>query len=72
MKITLTKKQREKGQRVIKRFKKMCKAGLVVLAGSYLAESAVFQVVKDQIAGNAGYGPMADEQINAMESAFID
>ena len=54
MKITLTKKQREKGQRVIKRFKKMCKAGLVVLAGSYLAESAVLQVVKDQITGNAG------------------
>ena len=66
MKITLTKGQRERGQRIFNRVKKMCKAALFALFMNFIASSAVFEVVKEQITGSTI--PEGYEQ----ETAFID
>lgn len=50
----------------------MCKAGLFVLAAQYVADSAVFQVVRDGISGNNSGQFRSEEELLAEETAFID
>lgn len=69
MKIRLSKEERERGQRIIGRTRKMIKAALLLLGANLLADKTVFNIVKDQMAGRFSES-LADSAY--YESAFID
>ncbi len=58
--------RRQISQRIVNRVKKMCKVGLGLLVAQYLLNTAVVQVVKDQLLGNID----SDNIVN--DEAFID
>ena len=57
-------------KRIMERVKKMCKCALLVLSVNFVANSAVFQVVKEQVMGKAH--DFDDVEEYQRETAFTD
>ena len=78
MKIKISKKQRERGQRIINRFKKLLKIAVLSIAAYYFMVGEFFQVLKDQLAALSSSDPdpsLLDEDYidpSEVETAFID